>query len=253
MELPPPPPPGGLTPPPGYVGYGEGSYGAFTPFARVRGLGKALSWLMIVVGLGQVGTVVTNLMVRGDAADFLAGRIDEDEFLSGYAPALIISGLASMATIAVAVLTMIWMYRMATNLDRFGRPGRTWAPGWAIGGWFLPPLLFVIPWFMLRELQKGSDPEVPAGSTEWKQRPVAPIVNIWWVLYGLLPTLMIPFGAGLMMSSGFSNEAEDVAERIEDQALWTTLGGILGIAAAVAWFLVVRQLTERHARMTSEG
>ena len=56
---------------------------------------------------------------------------------------------------------MIWMYRMAANHRALQRNG-TWAPGWAIGGWFLPPGgLYIIPFLMFRELWKASDPNGP--------------------------------------------------------------------------------------------
>jgi hypothetical protein len=249
---PPPPPPSGLAPPPGYVAYGPGSYGAFSPFARVKGVGKALWILVIVVAAGQLAALVANLTARSEAADFLAGRIDEDEFLSGYGPSLAASALTGVANLAVVILTMIWMYRLAANLERLGRTGRTWSPGWAIGGWFLPPVLFVIPWLMFRELWRGSDPSAPPGAPDWRQRRVSPVVDLWWVLYGLAPALMLPFGVGLAVSGGFASDAEDIAERIEDQWVLNTVSGLLTLAAAVTYLVLVRQLTERHAQLTHE-
>lgn len=252
--LPPPaPPPTGLNPPPGYVAYGPGRYGAFSPFARVRGLGKVLGILVIVVAAGQLAALGASLAARSEAADFLAGRIDEDEFLSGYGPSLAASALTGAANLAVVVLTMIWMYRLASNLERLGRTGRTWSPGWAIGGWFLPPVLFVIPWLMFRELWRGSDPAAPPGAPDWRQRRVAPIVDLWWVLYGVVPTLMIPFGVGLAVSGGIATDAEDIAQRIEDQWVLDTLSGLVTLAAALAYFVLVRQLTARHAAATHEA
>ena len=60
--------------------------------------------------------------------------------------------------IALAVCVMVWMWRAARNLRVAGRTDATWAPGWAVGGWFCPPCIFVIPWLMLQELWKGSAP-----------------------------------------------------------------------------------------------
>ena len=56
--------------------------------------------------------------------------------------------------IAAAVVVIIWMYRLAWNHRALHRGG-TWGPAWAIGGWFLPPIVYVIPTLMLHELWKA--------------------------------------------------------------------------------------------------
>ena len=62
---------------------------------------------------------------------------------------------------------------MAANLRKLGRPGQTWAPGWGIASWFVPPcFVYAVPWLMFKELWRGSDPGVPPGDPSWKQRPV---------------------------------------------------------------------------------
>ena len=56
-----PPPPPSMAPPPGYVPYG--GPGAFSPFARVRGIAKALVILQIAT---VVATAVLFLVRRDD-------------------------------------------------------------------------------------------------------------------------------------------------------------------------------------------
>ena len=73
---------------------------------------------------------------------------------------------------------MIWLFRIAKNHQALGRR-LTWAPGWAIGGWFLPPIVYVIPTLMLRESWKAADPEVPAGDERWKSSSDSPLLWIW--------------------------------------------------------------------------
>ena len=73
------------------------------------------------------------------------------------------------ASIALVVLSIIWLYRVPPNHRALGR-ALTWAPGWAIGGWFLPPLLYVIPLLVLREAWKAADPAVPPGSPDVEVR-----------------------------------------------------------------------------------
>ena len=97
--------------------------------------------------------------VTQDAKDFLDETISEDEFTSAIGtaqrPAV---RHEPVATLATGVLTIIWAFRIAGNVRAFGR-ATTWSPLFAIFGWFLPPMvLYVIPFLVLRELWKASEP-----------------------------------------------------------------------------------------------
>ena len=146
--------------------------------------------------------------------------------------------------IALVVLTMIWMYRLASNHRALQRNG-TWAPGWAIGGWFLPPgALYIIPYLMFRELWKASDPAVPAGDQRWKENRVGPVVTVWWVLYGLAPIpLAIAQGLSDFSARTFSGDTETLAEAIDDRFTITLVTSLVAAAAAVAYIVMVRQLS----------
>ena len=105
---------------------------------------------------------------------------------------------------------MVWMFRIAKNHQGLGRR-LTWGPGWAIGGWFLPPLVYVIPFLMVRESWKAADPDVPPGDTRWKSGGDSPLVWIWGVLYIVVPIVF--FVVGLRQQFGaMSNDAEDLAD-----------------------------------------
>jgi hypothetical protein len=238
-------------PPPGYVGY-EPSLSAAVPLRRVGGLGKAM---LILLGVAAVGFLIQAISIPSavDAArDVIAGRIDEDQFNEDLAP-FSLAGLLTGATfIALIVLTMIWLYRIASNHRAIGRQ-ITWVPGWAIGGWFLPPLiLYIIPMLMLSESWKAADPEVAPGDDRWRQNSVSPLVYLWWVLYGLVPIIFIVRGITFDTAT-FSQDAVDVAEAIEDQQGFMIAQSLSGLASAIAFLLLVRALTARHARLTGES
>ena len=141
---------------------------------RVNGLTTWIVVLTAIVGVVGVASTLVSRLAVDEARDFLADRIDEDDFLEAYAPSLLLGFVQGAAMIALVVLTMVWMYRVASNHRALQRNG-TWAPGWAIGGWFLPPgALYIIPYLMFRELWKASDPAVPAGDQRWKENRVSP-------------------------------------------------------------------------------
>lgn len=248
---PPPPPPSSLTPPPGYVAYGGGNYGGFSPFDRVKGLAKWISILLVVTVIGQLISIVVMFGLVDNAQAFLDGEISNTEFSNDYLAVGFVSILSSIGSIALVVLTMIWMFRLASNHRKLGRQG-TWGPGWAIGGWFLPPMLFVIPFLMFRMLWKGSDPESGPNDPRWESSRVGPIVTIWWVLYGLIPLLLIPVGISTAFGN-FGGSTEDVAEQLADSMSLNIVSTVVSIGAAVAFHFLVQQLTSRQTTLTREA
>ena len=187
----------------------------------VGGLGKAI---LILLGVAAIGFIIQAISIPSavdSARDVIAGRIDEDQFNEDLAP-FSLAGLLTGATfIALIVLTMIWLYRIAANHRAIGRQ-LTWVPGWAIGGWFLPPLvLYIIPMLMFSESWKAADPDAPPGDDRWRQNSVSPLVYVWWVLYGLVPILFIVQGVAFDTPT-FNQDAQDVAERSRiSRASWS--------------------------------
>ena len=150
------------------------------------------------------------------------------------------------------MLTMIWMFRIAQNHGRLGRTLR-WGPGWAIGGWFLPPCLYVIPTLMLQESWKASDPSVEPGSDRWKASSSAPLIWVWFVLYSVVG-LVGAFGTfGADFDKSMSSDKSDQAQFLADRHAALCIQPLTTIIGAVLWFLVVRNLTRRHTQLTGEA
>jgi Domain of unknown function (DUF4328) len=241
--LPPPPP---FTPPPGYVGYAPTNWAA--GLRRVNGLAKALVIVLVIVAIGQLISVATTGTVSDAAEEFLRTG-DEDAFEDDLAVNGLTSLLAGAASIAVIVLSIIWLYRIAANHRALARQ-LTWAPGWAIAGWILPPLLFIIPLLMIRESWKASAPDVPPGSQEWKQKGDSPLVWVWFLLYSIVPIVLAILGAAQFWN--VSRDTEDLAEYFDEQVPLIVAQGVVTVLAAIAWALVVREITRRHAQLTGE-
>lgn len=241
-----PPPPVVPGAPPGYTPYNTNPAAAYVK--RIGGLAKAIQILVVcIIVVGVLGALVT-LGQRSVFRDYLDGEATRSEADDALATIALPGALASLLQVAVIVLTMIWMFRLAKNLQLLGRTGATWKPGWAIGGWFLPPVLFVIPFLMFRELWRGSDPQTPPHAPNWKQAAVAPIVTLWWLLYGVAGVLLTTTQIG----SFGRTEIEDVAEFYADSGSLTLVATLIQLASAVAYVLLVRQLTARQRAATGE-
>ena len=217
----------------------------------IGGISKSLGILMILMVPVQLLALLNSITVTNRAKEFLDGEISESKFEEAYSGN--VAQIGGLLVIPVAVLTMIWMFRMAKNLRALGRTDSTFAPGWGIAGWFTPPcVLYVVPWLMFRELWKGSDPESPPGDQHWKGGRVSPLITLWWVMYGLLPLAGFVTAAGLI--TGFQDiDAQDLAEQYDKYAAINLALGVVGIGTAVVYWMLVRQLSARHMKATRES
>ncbi len=248
-----------MAPPPGYVAYGS----APTPMqkvSRVKGLATAISIVVAIAALGGLLNGFLQLGLRSEAEDLLAGRISDNDFNDQLVSSSAFSALSGVATIAAMVLVMIWMYRISANLRAFGIT-TTWHPLFAIFGWFLPPVvLYVIPFLMLREQWTKSTPSAvagqPSGTTDTTTDTTAanPVLWVWWLAFGIWPLVALFLSAGSLVGSFSDTGAEAVAENLLDtNQTVTIIGSFVGLIAAIAWILFVRQLTMRHRSLTSEN
>ncbi len=217
---------------------------------RIGTLSKVL-WVIMAIEIPlQLVSAILSWQLSHKAADFVANRISEDDFKAATRSPL--SAIAGLLFLPIAVLTIVWMYRMAFNLKAIGRVGLRWAPMWAIFGWFLPPcVIYAIPWLMFGELWRASDPAVPRDDPSWKRGHTSQLVHAWWVLYGLLPLIGIA-GSANMFRRFQQNDLLEYARQQQQNVGLNFALGLVGVAAAAVYMLLVRQLSDRHMRTINE-
>ena len=112
----------------------------------------------------------TTILTAGaahDARNYLDGELSDDEFRDAIATVNAAQLIEVVAPHGDFVVTVIWMYRIATNVRAHQRE-TSWSPLFSIFGWVLPPFLFIIPFLVLRELWKASDPTDPNDTEGWR-------------------------------------------------------------------------------------
>jgi hypothetical protein len=252
-DMPPPPPPTG--PPPGYVAYGDAG-SVNRSVQRIGGLAKAL-WILLAIYVPlSVLNIVATVQVSHKAEQFADGRISKDSFAS--VSRFNIGSVAGYLVVPIAVLTIVWMFRMAQNVRAMGRPGLKFSPGWAIGGWFTPPcIVYAVPWLMFRELWRASDPDVGPGDPSWRQQKVPALVNLWWVCYGLVPLFGIFSAAGIVSQLRNTDDSDarlrDLADQLHRYLPLNLAIAAVGTLSGVVYLLLVRRLSDRHMRATREA
>jgi hypothetical protein len=110
---------------------------------------------------------------------------------------------------------------------------------------------------MFRELWKASEPDVAPGDPSWRDRPVSPLVNLWWVSYGLVPLLGIFSAAGIVSQLRNTDDSEgrlrDLADQLHRYLPLNVALAAVGLLSGVVYLMLVRQLSERHMRATHEA
>lgn len=219
------------------------------PLKRVGGIGRAASIVVAATGVLSIVTALVARTVVDDAEAFLGGDIDRTEFLEAVTPYALLTFLQALAMLASAVVVIVWMRRLAANLRALHR-GTTWGPGWAIGGWFAPPFLFVIPFLAFREIWKASDPEVPVGG-DWRAGSASPIITAWFLVFGVLQAVLQTIGIGDTFA-GIGGSEDALAEQITGNMTLPVISALSDVVAAALFVVMARQLTTRHRRLTGE-
>lgn len=233
------------------MGYENRPWGSVA-LQRVSGLAKAITIAVAIAGLAQLVSLAFTPSQIDNARDFVERRIDEEAFTDAQLGGGLVQSVIGLATLTTAILSIVWLYRIAQNHRRLGRR-TTFSPGFAIGGWFLPPLLYVLPSLILRENWKAAEPTSPPNDEGWRRSPEPWLVWVWFVLYSLAPLIVIISGAGPDFANGFGQDQIDLAQNLVDNETSTYITGALTVASAVAWIFVVRGLTGRHVRLTGEA
>jgi hypothetical protein len=142
---------------------------------------------------------------------------------------------------------------MARNLRVLRRQAQSFSPGATIAINILGGCtLGILPYFMWRELWKGSDPAAPAGDASWKQRPVGQIVNVWFAVTLLTVAASIGLGVGSALTRINRGSNESMAKQLDSQFGFVLFAGLFGIVTAVIFVGLIRQLARRHMQSTRE-
>lgn len=248
----PPPPPPNMAPPPGYVAYGGGTGLAGGNFRRVGGLGKALVILLGVTIAAQALLVIVQLSLRNAAKDFLLDG-NSSKFDDKLVTYVGVGALVALAGVAQLVLLCIWTFRMAKNTQLLGRMPQKFSPGATIAINILGGCtLGILPYFMWREIWQGSDPDVAAGDPNWRSGIVTALIPVHLALTLCGVGASLAMGVGGLSPVRANGSRSDIAKNISDKLAFVGVSGALTVVAAVVFLMLVKQLTDRHARAIRE-
>lgn len=146
-----------------------------------------------------------------------------------------VGALQLVVFIATVVAFCLWLYRAYENLPAFGhaRSEIKYSSGWAVGSFFVPIVLLVVPYRAMKELWVKSVPNIGKMFADLSPPAIFPL---WWAVW---------------LISGFANqllfrlELQDAIDPKTSYMLGILLGlfDVLTSAAAIA---VVREIQARQ-------
>ena len=150
-----------------------------------------------------------------------------------------IMGIGIVVSIVTSIAFLIWIYRAHKNLPALGARNLQYSPGWAVGWWFIPILNLILPYMVVTEIWKASDPRVTDGYS-WRNTQLSLLLLFWWVLWILTGSI-----TWIGMRIAFASEPETVSEMFTVR--WALLAtDLLAIPAAILAILVVRGIVTRQ-------
>jgi hypothetical protein len=150
-----------------------------------------------LVALGNWACAAFAVLIAANVAEFIANWHYigiENRMLHGQLPTYdhlvsAVNALRTTNTISLladgvsAILFVIWFYRAYRNLVRAGMGDLRFAPGWAIGGWFIPIFSLFRQKQIANDIWKASEGVATVGPERRHAVPLPPALNWWWGIW----------------------------------------------------------------------
>jgi hypothetical protein len=184
-----------------------------------------------VIGLRFLEVQMLDRIVGGEA-------VTQEEALASDARILLAERVRLLAAVVAAIPFLMWLYRSHRNLKALGAAPLQYTPGWTIGGWFIPIGNLFIPYQVVQEVHRGSD---PAGFGESQfvrlgQRSVV-VMGWWfcWIASGILAQV------GVMILTTNSVGEPDL-EMLRFASWMLLVTGVLRIGAGICIIAVMNTI-----------
>lgn len=158
------------------------------PYVSAHGRATAtvvLLALSVLLNGASLGFTVKSLGLLASAQrgeSFTRAQLAEVEVIASRFASLLLIAFACRVLTIIAFL--LWFYRVHRNLPALRAEHLKFTPGWAVGGWFVPVIGLFLPYQVMREVLRESDP--------------ARFCHFDWLVVGSLPArrVSIPIDIG---------------------------------------------------------
>ena len=189
-------------------------------------------WVAVGVELAHLRQIW--LQLRGSAIGALS--------LSQVVSMLQITHKVQIAIFALILVALVaWTYRLRVNLRALGVRKPEYARYWAVLGFLVPALNFVVPYQVISEVWRASDPSV-LDRFEWKTVETPRRLMVWWVSVVGAATLELA-------AFGLSETAGVIAfKSLVASAVAVLAHAAAAVSASLGFFVVTRLAAAQMAK-----
>ncbi len=206
---------------------------AETGFKSATGLANAIAVDMAMIALLELAAMVHEFVTIGVMRRLEAGEdVAKDVLAAIDVRTRAIGQLSTILVLAAIVLFCLFMPRANRNARSFGSP-MTNSPGWAAGWFFVPVALWWKPYYAMKEIWQGSDPDPTVHAA---LAPVPALLPLWWWMD------LLRSAAPMVAKQMHGKSASEMITRS-----WTEIVcRIPSLAAAILAAAVVRAVARRQ-------
>ena len=209
---------------------------------RLRLATRKANWatlFLMVLGLIIIASIVSNiaeiqLLQRIESGIFVADA--EVASHNGRQNSIFLVYIASFVVSGVFFLR--WLSWVSRILPELGVDNQKFSPSLAVAWWFCPIMNLFRPYQVMREIWKGSYPNLGTnGLSDWTDAPASPLLGWWWGTWLLSGLGFFPVG--------FYYDAT-VGELIAGDILLVASDAI-SLISLVLVLILMRQITENQS------
>jgi hypothetical protein len=236
-----------------YSQRGSSQYWADGPQGAVLPLGTLVRVAiagLVFAALAQAMSIVADLNRISLDQSFLDGGAINPSDIQHADDLDKIATIAGYAGLVVGAACFIpWFNRAYGNLTRLGFRKLRYAPGWAVGGWFIPIVNLFRPKQIANDIYRASTPGLDTSTEFWKTQPISGLLSWWWGLY-IASGLLAGIGASTASTddTNFTTALEATRAVREEKSglVLTSIASGVGIVAAILAIKLVTDLTQRQ-------
>jgi Domain of unknown function (DUF4328)/GYF domain 2 len=153
-------------------------------------------------------------------------------------------GLIGVGYMIVFIVTGVaflkWIHRANLNCRGFGAANMVFAPGWAVGWYFIPFMNLVRPFQAMKEIWQASQ-----NPRAWQSAPGSPLLGWWWGLWVANGVL------GQVVFRAAKNAT--TIEQLERMTTISIVASIAGIPLCLVAIKLIKSIAAMQERVVKNG
>lgn len=147
--------------------------------------------------------------------------------------------------LAAWIVSMVWLWRVRTNAEQMSAAKHRRHKAWIILGWFIPIASLFVPYQVVSDVERNSDPDAAPHARELV-RSTATVVGWWWATFLVYSVL------GNMIGRMFFNLDHLGVTELRIAAVLQTGCLVFVFPAGILWYVVTKRIQDQQARRAHE-